>query len=100
MATPTWMPAEFGNDAVLIKAMGDRISELLHQLGKVEHDRDRYANRIVELDLLIETAEDFAKAQDERIAELTRMLNAALDDDWENIELTAYRCARSGWKPE
>ena len=70
MATPPWMPPEFGNDAVLIKALGDRINELCHQLEKVEHDRDRYANRIAELDLLIQTAEDYAKAQDERIKEL------------------------------
>ena len=70
MATPPWMPPEFGNDAVLIKALGDRINELCHQLERVEHDRDRYASRISELYLLIQTAEDYAKAQDERIKEL------------------------------
>ena len=31
---------------------------------------------------------------------LISMLHAALDDDWENPELVAYRTARSGWKPE
>ena len=30
---------------------------------------------------------------------LIAMLHAALDDDWENPELVAYRTARSGWKP-
>ena len=35
-----------------------------------------------------------------RVAELEAMLNAALDDDWEQPDLAAYRVMRSGWKPE
>ena len=81
MATPPWMPPEFGNDAVLIKALGDRINELCHQLERVEHDRDRYANRISELDLLIQTAEEYAKAQDGRIHELTQALRSITPSD-------------------
>lgn len=30
---------------------------------------------------------------------LNRIIAAALDDDWENPELVAYRVIRSGWKP-
>ena len=33
------------------------------------------------------------------IIRLRKMLDAALDDNWEDIELTAYRVARSGWTP-
>ena len=33
------------------------------------------------------------------VERLRRMLDAALDDNWEDIELTAYRIARSGWTP-
>ena len=82
MATPPWMPPEFGNDAVLIKALGDRINELCHQLEKVEHDRDRYSNRIAELDLLIQTAEDYAKAQDERMGKLVTALEEIAATEW------------------
>ena len=31
---------------------------------------------------------------------MIRMLHAALDDDWEDPELVAYRTIRSGWKPK
>ena len=33
------------------------------------------------------------------VERLRKMLDAALDDNWEDIELTAYRVARSGWTP-
>ena len=33
------------------------------------------------------------------IIRLRKMLDAALDDNWEDIELTSYRIARSGWTP-
>ena len=82
MATPPWMPPEFGNDAVLIKALGDRTNELCHQLEKVEHDSDRYSNRIAELDLLIQTAEDYAKAQDERMEKLVTALEEIAATEW------------------
>ena len=41
-----------------------------------------------------------AREDFERLKTVQNMLDAALDDNWEDIDLTAYRCARSGWKPE
>lgn len=40
------------------------------------------------------------KRLEARITHLTKMLDAALDDDWENPELVAYRTTRSGWRTE
>lgn len=35
----------------------------------------------------------------EEVKRLRDMLDAAIDDNWEDIELTAYRVARSEWRP-
>ena len=40
-----------------------------------------------------------AREDYEQLKTVQGMLDAALDGDWEHVDLTAYRCARSGWKP-
>ena len=39
-----------------------------------------------------------AREDYERLKTVQNMLDAALDDNWEDIDLTAYRCARSNWE--
>ena len=55
MATPPWMPDEFGNDAVLIAAQRDLINELRRKLEKSERDRRRYFARLEAIRNLVTT---------------------------------------------
>ena len=51
------------------------------------------------VEALVHNIERAEKAE-RRVAELEAALNAALDDDWEQPDLVAYRVMRSGWEPE
>ncbi len=74
-----------------ILTLGSAIGESVNYWpDKVKHAWDKAAKES-------ETIEKLYAELDEEVVRLRRMLCAALDDNWEDVELTAFRAARSGW---
>ena len=79
------------------------VEALVHNIERAEKAEARVAElEAVRDDLSRAYAVQGLALEEERtrVAELEAALNAALDDDWEQPDLVAYRVMRSGWEPE